>query len=86
MTGLYDGTSSGYAYLQWNQALGNDSAMISYGRASATDNVIDQHKLRNLVDKSKHVPQLEVLFSDGYLGARVIRPQTHLCTGSSSSP
>lgn len=70
MTGLYDGTSSGYSYLQWDQALGNDSALLAYGKASATDNIVDQGKLRTLIDKSKCVPQLEVLFSDGYLGAK----------------
>lgn len=70
VSGLYDGTSSGYAYLQWDQALGNDSTLIKYGEASASNNAVDQRKLRNLIDKSKLVPQLEVLFSDGYLGAK----------------
>lgn len=70
-TGLYDSTSSGYAYLQWDQILDDPSSLIASAKASAdTSNAIDEKKLENLKDKSKRVPQLEVLFSDGYLGAK----------------
>lgn len=70
-TGLYDSTSSGYAYLQWNQILNNTSSLIARANSSANaSNVIDVKKLQNLGDLSKLVPQAEVLFSDGYLGAK----------------
>lgn len=71
LSGLYDSTSSGYAYLQWDQILKNSSSLISHALSSAnTSNVIDKKKLENLQDLSKRVPQVEVLFSDGYLGAK----------------
>ena len=69
-SGFYDETSSGYAYLQWDQVLGNDSTMIAYAKDSASNNIVDQKKLANLIDKSKNVPQVEVLFSDGYFGSK----------------
>jgi choline dehydrogenase-like flavoprotein len=70
-TGLYDSTSSGYAYLQWDQILDNPASLISRANLSANaSNVIDRKKLQNLRDLAKHVPQAEVLFSDGYLGAK----------------
>lgn len=70
-TGLYDSTSSGYAYLQWDQILDDTSSLISRANSSANaSNVIDVKKLQNLEDLAKLVPQAEVLFSDGYLGAK----------------
>lgn len=70
-TGLYDSTSSGYAYLQWNQILNDTSSLVARANSSAnTSNVIDVKKLHNLENLSKLVPQAEVLFSDGYLGAK----------------
>lgn len=70
-TGLYDSTSSGYAYLQWNQILNDTSSLVARANSSANaSNVIDVKKLQNLGDLSKLVPQVEVLFSDGYLGAK----------------
>jgi choline dehydrogenase-like flavoprotein len=70
-TGLYDSTSSGYAYLQWDQVLDDASLLVAQANSSAnTSNVIDVKKLQNLEDLSKLVPQAEVLFSDGYLGAK----------------
>ena len=70
-TGLYDSTSIGYAYLQWDQVFDDPSSLIASAKASIdSSNVIDQKKLENLEDRSKRVPQLEVLFSDGYLGSK----------------
>ena len=70
-TGLYDSTSSGYAYLQWDQIVDDDSSLVALANSSAnTSNVIDTKKLQNLEDLSRLVPQAEVLFSDGYLGAK----------------
>ncbi|KAK5108663.1 hypothetical protein LTR62_008068 [Meristemomyces frigidus] len=64
----YDETSSGYTYIQWQQAQGiNASAFGAWGKeAAARGNVVDQKKLPNLLDTSKRVPQLEVLFDDGH--------------------
>ncbi|KAK3678885.1 hypothetical protein LTR78_001338 [Recurvomyces mirabilis] len=66
----YDETSSGYAYMQWQQAQGiNASAFEAWGKAAAvSSNAVDRKKLQNLLDVSDRVPQLEVLFNDGYLG------------------
>lgn len=70
-TSLYDSTSSGYAYLQWDQILDDPPELVARANSSAnTSNVIDNKKLQNLADLSKLVPQAEVLFSDGYLGAK----------------
>ncbi|KAK5113312.1 hypothetical protein LTR85_010929 [Meristemomyces frigidus] len=70
-TSEYDYTGSGYAYITWDQALGNDSALIKLARDSADpDNVVDQKKLSYYAgNSSRTVPQLEVIFSDGYTGA-----------------
>jgi choline dehydrogenase-like flavoprotein len=71
ISGFYDETGSGYAYLTWDMALGNASNFSSLAEASAvSSNVVDQLKVRNLLDPSKRVPQLEVLFDDGYLGVK----------------
>ena len=83
-TGLYDSTSSGYAYLQWDQVLDDPSSLIASAKASVdSSNVVDQKKLENLEDGSKRVPQLEVLFSDGYLGAKGYPTLDSLLYGSS---
>lgn len=70
-TSEYDYTGSGYAYVTWNQALCNDSALVRLARASAdSDNVVDQKKLSYYSgNSSTTVPQLEIVFSDGYTGA-----------------
>lgn len=70
-TGLYDSTSSGYAYLQWQQLLDNDTFLVSLANATADrTNAIDLKKLQNLADLTRKVPQVEILFSDGYLGLK----------------
>lgn len=70
LTGYYDNTGSAYAYLTWQQALGNDSAFRELATQAATSNVVDQKKLANVLDLSRKVPQVEVLLSDGYLGLK----------------
>ena len=84
LSGLFDSTSSGYAYLQWDQVLKNASSLISQAILSANiSNVIDKKKLENLQDLSKRVPQVEVLFSDGYLGAKGYPAANNSLYGSS---
>ncbi|KAK4545937.1 hypothetical protein LTR36_002501 [Oleoguttula mirabilis] len=70
-TSEYDYTGSGYTYITWDQALGNDSALVKLAQDSADPNsVVDQKKLSYYAgNASSTVPQLEVIFSDGYTGA-----------------
>ncbi|KAH6654209.1 hypothetical protein BKA67DRAFT_564427 [Truncatella angustata] len=70
ITGFYDNTGSAYAYLTWQQALGNDSTFKELARQAASPHIVDQRKLENVLDVNKGVPQVEVLFSDGYLGLK----------------
>lgn len=68
-TSFYDETSSAYTYLSWVSVLGNNSFFSQLGQQSAEKgNVIDQLKLDHLQNLGYRVPQLEVLFNDGYLG------------------
>lgn len=61
--GLYDSTSSSYAYMQWDAVLNDTSSLLASANASADkSNAIDMRKLQNLEDTSKLVPQAEVLF------------------------
>lgn len=68
----YDYTGSGFAYLTWPQALGNDSASLINIAKQATNtsaSVIDRTKLEFMTgDKKDTIPQLEIIFSDGYTG------------------
>ena len=76
-TSFYDETSSGYAYETWQQVTGKNSYFVALGKEAADpNNVVDQKKLENLEDLSKRVPQLEVLFDDGYLGIKGYPPTT----------
>lgn len=70
----YDYTGSGYMYASWKQALGgNDSYITSLAKQSAEPgNVVDQRKLQYYTDSSlgNQVPEVEVIFSDGYTGVK----------------
>ncbi|TDZ15952.1 Dehydrogenase citC [Colletotrichum orbiculare MAFF 240422] len=67
---LYDYTGSGYTFTTWAQALGNDSHMVSLARTAAGEDpsIVDQKKLEFMSDPA--VPQLEIIFSDGYTGVK----------------
>ncbi|KAF4550083.1 GMC oxidoreductase-like protein 5 [Elsinoe fawcettii] len=70
---LYDYTASAYLFANWKQALGDDVAASLTNLATATfgdsPSKDDQRKLQYLTtDLGDHVPQLEVIFSDGYTG------------------
>lgn len=71
---LYDYTGSGYTYMTWEQALGHEGAqnLSTLARQSAnTSNAIDARKLAYLTTPlNSSVPELEVIFSDGYTGVR----------------
>ncbi|KAK2051722.1 GMC oxidoreductase [Colletotrichum caudatum] len=67
---LYDYTGSGYTFSTWAQAIGNDSRLVALAKQAAGEesSVVDRKKLEFLSDPS--IPQLEVIFSDGYTGVK----------------
>ncbi|EFQ25917.1 GMC oxidoreductase [Colletotrichum graminicola M1.001] len=67
---LYDYTGSGYTFSTWAQAIGNDSHLVNLAKQAAGEDssVVDHKKLEFLSDPS--IPQLEVIFSDGYTGVK----------------
>jgi choline dehydrogenase-like flavoprotein len=71
---LYDYTGSGYTYMTWEQALGaNGSAALTALAHESADlsNPVDAKKLEYLTTSlNASVPELEVIFSDGYTGTR----------------
>lgn len=67
----YDETSSGYAYMQWPQAGEDQARFVDLAEQSVDpSSSVDKVKLDHLRDLSKRVPQVEILFSDGYLGGK----------------
>ncbi|KAI3393710.1 hypothetical protein diail_3805 [Diaporthe ilicicola] len=73
----YDYTGSGYAYLTWAQALGNESSeLVDLARQAADPgSIVDQHKLAYLTTTlSAQVPEVEFIFSDGYTGVKGAPP------------
>ncbi|KAK4993384.1 hypothetical protein LTR66_006019 [Elasticomyces elasticus] len=69
---MYDYTGSGYAYMTWQQALGNHENLTYLAKqAASSTSVVDQKKLSYLTTSLRSVvPQLEVIFSDGYTGVK----------------
>jgi choline dehydrogenase-like flavoprotein len=75
-TSLYGNTGSSYSFMTWKQALGNDTALQALAiKAAATNQTTSpfepirkQILLDYLADST--VPQLEVIFSDGYTGVK----------------
>ncbi|KAF5965244.1 choline dehydrogenase mitochondrial [Fusarium coicis] len=67
---LYDYTGSAYTFSTWKQALGNDAKLVSLAKDAAGKDAskVDKKKLDFLKDTS--VPQVEVIFSDGYTGVK----------------
>jgi len=91
MRSAYDYTGSGYAFVNWKQALGNDSALLSLARQAAhnplTSSPFERTRAKILLDylhdESKHVPQVEVIFSDGYTGVKGYPPVSSPLYGAS---
>lgn len=70
-TSLYSNTGSCYGLMKWKQALGDDGKLLALAKLAAdTTNVIDQKKLSLLTDPNPGAPDLEVVFSDGYIGTK----------------
>ncbi|KAJ0296560.1 hypothetical protein Brms1b_013707 [Colletotrichum noveboracense] len=67
---LYDYTGSGYTFTTWAQALGNDSQMVALAKEAAGEDPskVDAKKLEFMTNSA--IPQLEVIFSDGYTGVK----------------
>ncbi|KAF4822315.1 Dehydrogenase citC [Colletotrichum tropicale] len=67
---LYDYTGSGYTFTTWAQALGNDSQMVALAQEAAGEDPskVDAKKLEFMTNPA--IPQLEVIFSDGYTGVK----------------
>ncbi|RAR05740.1 gmc oxidoreductase [Stemphylium lycopersici] len=58
-----------YGFLKRKEALGNNQELIQLGRLLANkSNPIDRKKLALLTDPDSGVPDLEVVFSDRYIG------------------
>ncbi|KAF4632424.1 hypothetical protein G7Y89_g5696 [Cudoniella acicularis] len=75
---MYDYTGSGYSFLTWDQIVSNDSALLSLAKTAAvnplTSSPAEKTRAKVLLDylenKSNVVPQLEIVFSDGYTGVK----------------
>ncbi|KAJ5019699.1 Dehydrogenase citC [Colletotrichum sp. SAR 10_99] len=71
-TSMYGYSGSGYTFTNWNQALGDegeaDMLALAHEAVGASDHPVEQKKLQWLNDTT--VPQLEILFSDGYTGVK----------------
>ncbi|PNS15771.1 Long-chain-alcohol oxidase FAO3 [Sphaceloma murrayae] len=69
-----DYTGSAYLFMNWAQVLGNaSSSLISLATRAAgnSSNPVDAEKLKYLTTPlGDHVPQLEIIFSDGYTGVK----------------
>ncbi|KAI8309181.1 Dehydrogenase citC [Colletotrichum sp. SAR11_59] len=67
---LYDYTGSGYTFTTWAQALDNDSQMVALAKEAAGEDPskVDAKKLEFMTNPA--IPQLEVIFSDGYTGVK----------------
>jgi choline dehydrogenase-like flavoprotein len=70
-TSLYQYAGSAFGFLKWKQALGDDSKLIELAKRSAEkSNPVDRKKLELLKNASLGAPDLEIIFSDGYVGIR----------------
>ena len=69
---MYDYTGSGYTFVNWDQAVdgGNASALLSLAQQAlgVSNSPADKKRLAFLSNPA--VPQLEVIFSDGYTGVK----------------
>ncbi|RDL41218.1 GMC oxidoreductase [Venustampulla echinocandica] len=67
---LYDYAGSGYSFMTWKQAIGNDSELLALAQAvvGTSTNPALKKKLEWMSDPT--IPQLEVIMSDGYTGVK----------------
>ncbi|KAJ4382346.1 hypothetical protein N0V86_002680 [Didymella sp. IMI 355093] len=70
-TSLYQYSGSCYGFLKWQTTAGNNSRLLQLAKSVAdTSNAIDRMKLSVLSDPTSRSPDLQVVFSDGYIGTR----------------
>lgn len=69
---MYDYTGSGYMFSTWDQAIGSNASaallLLAQQAIGGSGHPVDQKKLEFLTSAS--VPQVEVIFSDGYTGVK----------------
>lgn len=67
---LYDYTGSAYTFTTWKQAIGSDKNLLALAKKAVgkDGSKVDKKKLEFMKDSS--IPQLEVIFSDGYTGVK----------------
>lgn len=74
--GFYDDTGSGYVFANWKRVVegGDDSGLVRLadGVVKGSADVGSRKKLEMLRDRS--VPQVEIIYSDGYTGVRGYPP------------
>jgi choline dehydrogenase-like flavoprotein len=68
---LYQYAGSSYGFLKWKQVTSDDTKLRKLAEESVDlSNPIDRMKMRLLTDDNSGVPDIEVVFSDGYIGTR----------------
>ncbi|KAF2789553.1 GMC oxidoreductase [Melanomma pulvis-pyrius CBS 109.77] len=71
LTSLYQYAGSAYGFTKWDTVLGKsqDNLLRLANQSTDMSNIIDRKKLQFLTD-AKSVPDLQLVFSDGYIGTR----------------
>ena len=70
-TSLYQYSGSCYGFLKWQQIPDNSTKLLHLAQSTADpSNAIDRMKLSLLSDPTSRVPDLQVVFGDGYIGTR----------------
>ena len=76
-TSLYQSSGSSYGFLQWPQTAANTTTLLALAHSAANkSNPIDRMKLSFLSNPTSRVPDLQVVFGDGYIGPRGYPPNT----------
>ncbi|KAK5656421.1 hypothetical protein OQA88_4802 [Cercophora sp. LCS_1] len=66
----YDYTGSGFVFANWKQVVGDDSALVGLAKKAVGKSKDVGHKKKLEQLKDAQVPQVEVIFSDGYTGVK----------------
>jgi choline dehydrogenase-like flavoprotein len=70
-TSLYQYAGSSYSFVKWKQVLDDSTKLRELAERSANmSNPVDLAKLTLLTDDASGAPDLEIIFSDGYIGTR----------------
>jgi choline dehydrogenase-like flavoprotein len=70
-----DVTSTAYAFVNWKQIVGNDTALVDLAKANA-GHAIDKAKLSYLADPT--IPQVELVMENNYVGEKGYTNGSHL--------